>query len=214
MKKKILSLLLLVCLLVPCSLVLTGCKDKEPDKFATFTELGAGDTLFVGQSAKFKNYRSADVEDYYLTYPALAIASLARTTSSSYSYDSVYYNGYYYYWNIEKTNENLLLGQKTTVTSKSYSYMIYGKDNTNIVVKTTTKIETTYNFKCGMIEKPCEVVFDLNGYFGSVSDLKTKSLDLYNKVQVSDTTKHYIAAPKTTYSHSENTYNDTYFYLG
>ena len=211
MKNKILSLVLLVCCLVSCSFFLTGCKDGEEEKFATFTELGAGDTLFVGDFGSFKNYKSTVVEEYYLSFPTLTNVTLLRSSYSNNDY--IYYDGYYYYWNVSTTQDNILMGNRTVITSKSYSYLVHGENNSNIVVRTTTKVETKYDFTTGMIEKPCEVVYDLNGYFATINDLKGKTRELYEKLSVRETTKKYVSSPKTTYSYSENTYNNTYFYF-
>ena len=212
MKNKLLRLLF-VCFLIPCLFLLPACsKNNEPeDKFSEFIDLKAGQTLNIGNSTKFKNYKTEQIEEYYITYPALAIVTLNRT--SSYSSNYVYYDNYYYYWTIEETNENLLLGNKIITTSYLYSYLVYGSDYSSIVVRTTTTTETNYDFELRDFTKKCDIEYDFNGYFSSLKDVKEQVPDLAGKLSLNTSNRFYIPNIKTTYSYSKNTYNDTYFYF-
>jgi len=209
MKKRIITIALL-CLLLPCVFMLSACSEEN---FATFTDLAKDQTLNIGLDTKLKNVQDTSVDRYYIEHRKSIDVILHR---SSYQQNENYvgYNGYYYYWTTDNLiTDNLELGDMTTKTTITYSYLVFGKDKTDITVKTTVKQEVSYSFATGEYETNCSVSYDLNGYFSSIDDLKTKVPTLADKIPANEIDKHYIKVPKTTYQYDAQTYNDTYFYF-
>lgn len=213
MKKKILSVILLICVLLPCMFFATACKDKEDKSLTTnFCLLQKGQTLNIGSSIKLKNNKDSITEKYYIRYPVSANVVLQRSMYNNGS-NYVQHEGYYYFWQTSTTYDNFLVGNKTVETSTIYSYLIYGTDDSNIVVKSSTSVETGYDFSAKQIELPCEINYNLNGFFSSIENLKETVPVLYDKLTVTESNKYYIENPRTSYSYTENTYKDTYFYF-
>ena len=211
MKKRIFSILLVFCFVIPCMFMLSGCKDKkDEDLVSKFSLLQQGQTLNVGTSNKFTNNQYSTTQNYYLEYAKSATAVLEKV-SSSYS-NSFHYDGNYYRWNITKVTDNMLLGTKTVTTIRTYEYLTFGEDK-NIVVRLTTQTDTSYDFSAKEYEKACDVSYNLGSYFSSIQDLKEKAPHLYDALTVRESNKYYIETPKTTYSYTEDTYKDTYFYF-
>lgn len=209
MKKKI-SIFLMICLLIPCVFMLCACNNK--DLTTSLTLLKQDQTLNIGTNIKLKNYKETKTEEFYLECPVSANVVLRRTLTNNRP-DCAEYNNQWYYWEVTTITDNFLIGNKTIITSGTYSYLFFGTDNNNIVVKTTTKVETKYDFTTKEFSKECAITYNLNGYFFSIHELQSKAPDLYSKLTISDTNKFYIQEPKTTYSYSEDTYKDTYFYF-
>ena len=225
MKKKILIFLLVFCFLFPCVSMLCGCKNNDKKSLApSFSLLQRGQTLNIGTSNKFTNYQTTTTKDYYLTYTKSATATLYRHSSSYYNYYNgtsnysntmtfpFFYDGMYYRWEITEVTDNMLMGSKTETKIVTYEYLIFGEDK-NIVVRTTTQNETTYNFSVRECNIPCNMTYNLSGYFSSIEDLKEKAQYIYDGLTVQEYNKYYIEEPKTNYTYNESTYNDTYFYF-
>ncbi len=218
MKIKTLCMVLTVCLMIPCLCLLSACGDNNKDGLksvsTSFCLLEKNQTLNIGSNTKFTNSIDTRTEEYYLTYPVSATVNLRRYSSNSYNNtELVQYGSSWYWWEVTTNNDNILLGHKIITTTKVYSYLVYGTDNTDIVVKSTTRVETTYDFQTGSYSKPCDITYNLNGYFTSISVLKSQAPELYNALTVSSSNNFYVAEIKTTYNYTENTYNNTYFYF-
>ncbi len=211
MKKRIIVILLTICIMLPSTFFFVACKKKQ-DPTTAFCQLEQGQTLNVGNVNKYKNSYESREENYYLTYISSYSVSLNRTSSSSHS-NSCLFNGYYYYWSYERNTNNVLLGTKTINISNIYSYLLYGQENNNIVVKTKTITETIYHFTTRKVERPCEINYDLRGYFNSIQLLQVEAPEIYSLLAVSETYTYEIDEPVTTYSYSEQKHTDTYFYF-
>lgn len=215
MKKRIFSFLLVFCFVIPCMFILSGCsKDKEDsDLVPKFCLLQQGQTLNVGTSNKFTNSQYTTTENYYLEYVKSATATLYIKSSIYETGPTFYYNGQHYCWSIRDENtENLLLGNKIETITTTYEYLTYG-ENKNVIIRKTIKTDTSYDFSMGEYEKPCQITYNLGGFFESIQDLKEKAPHIYEGLIVSKNNKYYIEEPKTTYSYSENDYQNTYFYF-
>lgn len=217
MRKKILSLVLIACVLIPSVFVLGACQtkgdDSQKESVSTFTQLAKDKTLYVGSYGIFKNSQYSTTEECYLTYPVSAKLTLSRSYYKQNDYD-IEYNGYWYRWSApEYTETNVLLGNKTITTTKTYSYVTYGVENKDITVKTKTEVKTKFDFTPGQIQKITDIQYVLNDYFSSINDLMIECQELYKKVGIKTTNKYYVTTPKTTYTYTENTYTNTYFYF-
>ncbi len=210
MKKRIITIALL-CLLLPCAFLLSACGG---DNFVTFTELAKDQTLNIGLDTKFKNVQDVSVDKYYIEYRKSVNVNLYRTSYQQSGGDYIEYNGYYYYWTTDSVvTDYLELGDATTKTTVTYSYLVFGKDKTDITVKTTMKQEVSYSFAAGEYQTNCSISYDLNNYFSSIDDLKTKTPALADKIPANEINKHYVKTPRTTYSYNSQTFKDTYFYF-
>ena len=201
-------------LIVPILAVsLIGCKEKEKptNDNNTFVELANDETLFVGNNHFFRNTYNVDTQEVTSNYIVEHQYILYRTTYSS-GAGSVYYNGYYYYWQVNDVEDTYLFGNRTTTTTTVYSYLKYGQDE-NIAVKATTTTVTTYDFESGFVSIPKTFYIQLNGYFTSVDNIETNCPDLYYQVDRNPTQRIYKSARETkTVNSNTNTYN-TYFYI-
>lgn len=195
---------------VLASLMLIGC--SQINKGNTFTELSNGKTLFVGENKMYKNTYVEETNESRVAYEAYAVYNLYRSSYQS-SANSVYYNGYYYYWNKStSTNDYLVLGDVTTKTNIKYSYMSYAKDE-KIVVRTQTTVTIEYSYKSGFHDVTRTVDVNLNGYFSSLYQLQNDCSDLYAMEDFSTTKKIYSSAVKRTTTNSTYETFNTYFYV-
>jgi len=218
MKKKILCSILIACLLIPCLFMLSACKDANDNSnknlATSFCLLQQNETLNIGTTEKLKNYQDTKTEQYYITCPISATVTLRRSPYYDDYYDCVRYDdGLWYRWELNQTTDNFLIGNKTIITTKTYSYLVYGQETNNLVVRSTTKTETKYDFTTKEFSKPCNITYYLNGYFDSIQTLQELFPELYSLLEISENNKFYIETPKITYQYSENTYKDTYFYF-
>ena len=203
MKKKILSLILIFCLIVPCSIMFTACgkdKDNTPTQppaptqptYAEFQELENGKTLNVGYGEKFINSTDSKTVEYYMEYIKNTRVKLRRSAyqvSNSFEYE-----GFYYYWSYEHDYENELLGNVTSTTKVTYKYLPYS-NNTCINVKTIIEQTTSYDFEIGLIERENNITFELYNYFTSMSEIVSKCPELAKAIEVEQSTKHFISTP-------------------
>jgi len=202
--------ILLICLFSIFSFAACG-GGKETEEFQ---KLELGQTLFVGNNNMFKNYIDAEATKEYLSYEKSVTYTLNRTNfNGGTSY--VPYNGYYYYWSSPTTiTDQELLGIKTIYTSYKYSYLPYGQNNENIVVKTTITVETNFDFVGGFITKERECITKLNNYFESIDDMKAKCPDLLAKIDLEESKQYYVDTTLPAISSSSRqTFTSTYFYF-
>ena len=75
------------------------------------------------------------------------------------------------------------VGKKTVTTEITYSYMPYGRDNYSVVVQTTTKTKTTYNYQSHWETFSSNVVINLNGFFENVNEFKLALPTLAEKTE-------------------------------
>ena len=205
--KKIIAFLMCVILLFAC----VGC--NKGDNVAELSELSANQVLVVG-SKVFRNYiDEEEEEDVYLEYVSDITYTLKRSSYNNYDESYVLYNGYYYYWSINESKIQSKIGTKKVTNTYKYSYLALGADNQNVLVKTTQKTVLEYSYSGGIIEKPFELYTYLNNYFTSLTDLKEKCIELYNKLDQSPTKKYHVSANDITeITYNVKTYNN-YFYI-
>lgn len=199
--------------LLSCSFLVLGlataCKDKTETN--SFTDLKKDEALFVGTEDTFVNLENTKKETVSLSYTVSVKYSLVR---SSYEHsNAIEYEGYYYYWNTAETTDEAILGNKTTTTTLTHSYLPYGQDE-NIVVRSETKTTTSYDYKGGWIEKDFSYELNLNNYFSNFAALKTACPELASKIDVSGKKKYYVdvTTPEKTYVQME-TFESTYYYI-
>lgn len=222
MKKKIFNFILAICLILPCSLLFISCGKNDNNSnnnstqnntinYTKFTTLEQNQTLNIGTTLSFKNNQSSKTENYYLEYLNKVTFVLCRS-SYQIGTESVLYDGYYYYWDYETEFDNELVGTQTTTVTTTYSYLIYG-ENEHITVKSTTETAVTNDFNTKMISKAFTTEYQLFGYFASITELATACPELVKQLPTTTTIKHLIPTPETTYSYTEDTYRNTYFYF-
>ena len=214
MKKKFLSLILCTCFLIPCAFFMGGCK-KEEDSLKRFTELGNNDMLCVEDQYYYTNYQESTTEAYELTYTAFITLTLQRDLNKPYNYNSVYYNNYYYYW-VPTTQQNTItLGNITTFTIHTHSYLIYNEDK-DIVVKSTTMTTEVADFETNtIVEKTPVVAHKLNSWFTSFEALSALASDLAAIARSYETpSKHFVPSLNgPEYNYTTRTFTDTYYYF-
>ena len=204
--KKIRVLLLCVCSVFAFS----ACSDAKTNSFISLKD---DQTLFIGSDKMLKNHQDTLVTDKYLTYEKDVTYTLYRS-SNFVNNDSVYYQGYYYYWSTNIVREEEYLGKEEVNTIYNVSYLPYGEDDQNLVVKITAKRITSYNYEGGYIEKSRNCVVNLNSYFNSFEDLKTKCNDIAVKIDNSNSKKYYVdvTVPNETEAYQQE-FISTYFYI-
>ena len=201
---------LIVILLCLCSLFTFAACGSNTNKFV---ELADNQTLFI-ENNMFKNYSETVTTSQFLTYEASAVYNLHRLTYSV--TDSVLYEGYYYYWDKNVTTDELYLGTATTTYTCKYTYLEYGINKENIVVKSTLTKEISYDYEGGCFKTmPIVCAINMNGYFTSSFDtLKTTCLELAKKIDDSTSKKYYIdttTPPEVTTN--KQAYTSTYYYF-
>ena len=207
--KKIAVLLLATIMLM--SLISCGADDPVPNN--TFISLSNDEILYIGQnSGRFMNYEDENVTIDKLNYVYAEEYTLWRSYSPSSYYDYVEYEGYYYYWNKYTTNENVELGERTTTTNYSYSYLPY-LENEGVDIKVTAKTTVSFDYEGGWIEKDVTVDIDLNGYFESFEALKTACPELAKKIDTTTTRKYYVDVTIPDNIATEHNFYDKYYYI-
>ena len=132
------------------------------------TNLGQNEVLVIGDD-QFKNIEYSEEKYSYLTYTNAIEYNLVRTSYSSSSYVS--YGSYYYYWEISKHNDELLLGKQTDTYIVTYEYLVYENSET-ILVKTKQEKSVSYNYNGGWKSIEPEYTFIGNGpYFEDLSNM-------------------------------------------
>ena len=204
MKKLLVVLLVLVAIFA-----FTACGNDTN----SFTELSGNQTIFVGNSNSFTNIHDEYTENQYLEYVAYRKYTLNRSTYD-YNGNGVLIGDYYYYWSIQNTYDDLYLGTKTTKTSIEYSYLPYGEEQCNILIKSIQTTSYEFSYESEIIETSFDYSFELNNYFTSFTALKTASSELAALADISSKTKHYVDAdePVTTYRNVQ-TYTNTFYYF-
>lgn len=204
--KKLLALLL--CLLSCFGLV--ACKGEGGNSLVS---LGKDETLVVGEK-KFVNVTDTTTQHSTLVYISRKEYVLHRSASSVGLTDFVEYSDKFYYWGIEKEYDEQLLGTETIVSTITYSYLPFGQDYENILVKKTVETAKSFDHKGGEIEIKPDVKFVLNGYFSSIDTLRASCIELYNLLGDYETENYYIdvtAPDETTVSYEQ--FTDTYYYF-
>ncbi len=200
--------LLAIALCLSFALSVAACGAPETD----FKSLD-GKTLFVGSSASFTDVTDSIQTKAYLTYEVAVTYTLRRSSYGS-NYDSVQVGSYYYYWETDTVTQEQQLGNRTTKTTVKHKYLPFGAEPENVMVKTTTVTEVSFDFAGGFVEKPRTVTINLNGYFASFDALKTASEELAARIDTSETKKYFVDTHipvdiRTT----ENSYKSTYYYF-
>ena len=192
------------------AICLTGCNQNDAAKGNSFIELKDNEVLYIGNGNYYRNSVVEDLTETSIYYNIQTDYVLHR--SSFNTSGSVYYNGYYYYWTSTSFDDTYIVGYKKTTITTIYSYLKYGQQE-NIVVRTKTKREVTYDYYSGMHTFRRDWSANLNGYFDTIIDMRDLCPDLYLLINTSDYQKIYVSATETkTYSSSNYTYN-TYFYI-
>lgn len=193
---------------------LVGCeketeKEENSEEVRELTSLKNNEVLVVG-SESFSNYVDVNTTISVITYTKEIVYSLYRT-----SYDrtnSVNYNGYYYSWESNRVEDELLLGSKRQTTEYTYKYLAY-EDNQKILVKSVVKTSYKYSYTGGWKVIDPKYTFDLNGYFESTDDLMEKCPLLMQQINTSETYRYYVDTNTPEYiSNNKNTYT-TYYYI-
>lgn len=202
--KKLLALLLVIL----SAFFITACNKDNANEF---TDLKQNETLYVGDNT-FVNVVNEVTTKEYLTYVANYEYVLRRSSYSN--SDSIYINNYYYYWSITETTDEAYLGEKTTKSTITHSYLTYGENECDIAVKTIYTTSVDYDYDGGMQEKDFAYSVNLNGYFASLDELKTASTELASKINVSGKKKYYVdtTTPELKDVNVEN-YTSTYYYV-
>lgn len=179
-----------------------------------FISLENDKTLYVGENKSYTNYEIQTVSPVYSTRLISATYTLKRTSyASSYDIPCVEYNGYYFYWITESTNEEILLGNKNVKTTYQYEYMTYGERN-NIVIRLTRTTETSYDFDGGFITQDFDYTVELGNYFQSWEILAEECPDLAKQINTTGSKKYYIdVTTPTTVTYDTYTATDTYYYF-
>lgn len=195
---------------VLCVFLVGGCsKNNIEEDYRTYQDIPTNMVLDVG-GKKFSNtYESIDTK-VYMDYISAKIHTLHR--SSYETSNSVYHNGYYYYWQSENVYDSLLLGTKTETITKDYSYIIYGED-TNISIKSKTTVITKYSYESTILEKEFTSTFDLNGYFESIDALKQDCPKLLENIEIKGKNVYPVSAKaKTEIFYEDNNYSQFYYF--
>ena len=196
-------------LLLP-ALLLVGCSKSSGSK-STFKELKDDETLFVGENNRFKNNVTVDEGNVYAEYVAYITYTLSRTTYQ-YGDNDVLYEGYYYHWNANQTQDSSLLGVRKITTTTTYEYMPYTEDEF-VVVRTKTVTQSEYTYQSGLKTFDRTVEYVLNGYFTNIEALRTSSEALYNKIDHSTSSKQYIVATPRTITQTQTQNYNTYYFI-
>lgn len=208
MKKIIICLLCLVCIFS-----LTACGDEDANPVKEFSPIGEN-TLFVGNSEQFVNYKDTQEESKYLSYIANATYTLYRSYYQNSNESAVLIDGYYYYWETNLTYDELYLGKCTTTTTITHSYYTFGEENVNIVVKTKKEIEKVYNYQGGIKNLLFAYTINLNGYFTSFNELTQASSLLASKIDCTGKKQYYVDATyPTSTTYNVRTFTGTFFYF-
>jgi hypothetical protein len=207
--KKIAVLLLATIMLM--SLISCGADGPIPNN--TFISLSNDEILYIGQNGgHFMNYEDKNVTIDKLNYVYAEEYTLWRNYSPSSYYDYVEYEGYYYYWSKQTTNETVELGERTMTTIFSYSYLPY-LENEGVDVKVTAKTTVSFDYEGGWIEKDTAVDINLNGYFESFEALKTACPELAKKINTTTTRKYYVDVTIPDNIETEHNFYNTYYYI-
>lgn len=204
--KKVLALLL--CLLSSFGLV--ACKGEGGNSLVS---LGKDETLVVGEK-KFVNVTDTTTQQSMLAYISRKKYVLCRSASALGLTRFVRYSDGFYYWDVEKEYDERVIGKETIVSTITYSYLPFGQDNENILVKKTVEMAKSFDYKGGEIEIKPEVKFVLNGYFSSIDTLRESCVELYNLLGDYKTENYYIdvtVPDETTVSYEQ--FTDTYYYF-
>ncbi len=214
--KRILAALLLISVVICFSSCMSN--NSSENKANQLIELPKDATLHIGNSVAITNTIHTTTEDVYLEYVSNVTYSLRRV----YKYGSVPDNyfqesaesRYYYYWDVSTTNEQMLLGQRTSTIENIYSYLPYA-DGESVMVKLTTKTSNSYTYTSAFIDKEITYNIDLNGYFSSIEDVKLALPDLANWAHVGNTSDRYYVNTDTStkVASSTNTYTNTYYFI-
>ena len=177
-----------------------------------FIALDKDEVLVIGNDQKsFMNYEDETEEISTLNYTLSVTYTLQRYSYQRYG-DEVYYKNYYYRWNTETCQETEMLGTKTVKQSYTYSYLPYGEDE-KIVVKATVSTNTSYDYEGGWVEKPVEVIINLNGYFSDISAIQTNCPELAEIISLESTRKYYIDTTTPDEISSSKEFYNTYYYI-
>lgn len=213
-KEKIMKKLFLILLSALMLLSLASCDSGSDMESANrFIALKDDEVLTVGTNQDvFMNYEDEREENKQLTYTLSVTYTLNRTSYENGYYDSVYYNGYYYYWTSDKQTETEELGKQTTKTVYTYEYLPFG-ENEKVLVKTTVLTKVSCDYKGGWFEKTHEATLKLNGYFNSFDQLKNDCPLLADKIDISGKEKLYVdvTIPDRITSYEE--FYEIYYYI-
>ena len=169
------------------------------------------EVLHVGDAAMFRNNTVVETTQRTVEYTVHSDYHLYRTSYGG-GGDYVYYNNYYYYWNNESYRETAVIGEYTTTTTKTYSYLKYGIDE-NIAVQTKTEILTKYGYDAGFRTFDRSYSLNLNGYFTSETDLANKCPDLLARIDTRSKVQIYVSATEKRTVSTSSTLYTTYYYI-
>ena len=204
--------LVAILLLIGTVFCFASCTDSETNKLIS---LKKDESLHIGTNKIFKNYETTTTEDVYISCVAHVRFELQKSEVEPANKAFVKYDGYYYYWTEGQNHKQVKLGTKTTTEKYVYSYLPLSKEPTDVMVKTTCEATISYDYKAEVIRVPYEYSFDMNGYFWTISELKTKCPELYDLLGEDIGTREYYAATgveHTVYDSTQN-YNGTYYYV-
>lgn len=193
---------------------LAGCNKGEPGA-SSFTDLKKNQTLYIGKDGVYQNYVEEETSTEYLTCEVKVTYTLERSSYEFSSVPCVEYDSYYYYWETTKIEDEVELGEKKTKRTYTYSYLPFGSDNENIALKTSSKVQVSYDYKGGFVTKDREVKYELNGYFADWDELCDESSELADLIDISESKKYYVdTTTPVQVSSSVKTYTGTYYYFG
>ena len=212
---RILSLLSLLLLLA--ATLLTSCTAPTGEAEAEeMIALPDGKVLRFADGDEYKNTTKVEETVERIPFVTAYTYNLRRATSA-YSAKSPYeyYNGYYYYWEVETRNAEILLGTKTVSTRTEYSYLPLSRDHENLVLVTTTTVETSFTYQTEERPLPVTVVVNPAPSYGlyTLAELEAALPELAAIPKAIDTaaTVYVDAAVPTTTTQSIQRHHGTHF---